>query len=194
MKLNKKLWCFAVLSLIMFPSMMHGQDVPHLKRNGTIEQLIVDGKPFLILGGELHNSSSSNLEYLKPTWGKLKEMNLNTVLTALSWQLIEPKEGQFDFALVDGLLKDAREHDLKLIFLWFGSWKNGLSHYAPLWVKEDQKRFPRVRLNDGKATETLTPLSTEAQKCRCKSFCCINGSLEESRFERQDRNYDAGTK
>jgi hypothetical protein len=130
------------------------------------------------LGGELHNSSSSNIEYLEPAWDQLKDMNLNTVLTALSWQLIEPQEGHFDFSLVDALLEDAREHDFKLIFLWFGSWKNGLSHYTPSWVKNDQDRFPRVRLNSGKATETISPLSIEAKKADAKAFSALMAHLK----------------
>ena len=79
-------------------------DAPHLEKRGAATQLIVDGKPFLMLGGELHNSSSSSLDYMKPIWPKLAAMGLNTVVTPLSWELIEPREGTYDFALVDGLL------------------------------------------------------------------------------------------
>src|SRR5271154_4391665 len=82
---------------------------PHLQARDSTTQLIVDGKPFLMLAGELHNSSSSSLDYMKPIWPKLTEMNLNTVLAPLSWELIEPEEGKYDFALVDGLLAQARE-------------------------------------------------------------------------------------
>ena len=95
-------------------------------------QLIVDGKPFLILGGELHNSSSSSLDYMKPIWLKLAGMGLNTVVTPLSWELIEPNEGAFDFTLVDGLLAQAREEHERVVFLWLASWKNGMSSYAPV--------------------------------------------------------------
>ncbi|MDA3817253.1 MAG: DUF5597 domain-containing protein [Prolixibacteraceae bacterium] len=178
MKFYLKLWIVIMITTTMLPDFLHAQAVPHLQKNGNAQQLIVDGKPYLILGGELHNSSSSNVEYLQPAWNQLKEMNLNTVLTALSWQLIEPEEGNFDFSLVDALLEDAREHDFKLIFLWFGSWKNGLSHYTPSWVKEDQDRFARVRLNSGKATETLSPLSMEARKADAKAFAALMAHLK----------------
>ncbi len=180
MKLNfiRNFLATCAIFIVFYPLSSNAQEVPHLQKNGSVVQLMVDGKPYIILGGELHNSSSSNLEYLEPAWGKLKEMNLNTVLTALSWQLIEPEEGKFDFSLVDGLLEDAREHDLKLVFLWFGSWKNGLSHYTPLWVKKDQERFPRVRLNSGKATETITPLCTEARDADAKAFAALMAHLK----------------
>src|SRR6185437_12349352 len=118
--------------------------IPHLEKRGSATQLIVDGKPFLILGGELHNSSSSSLDYMKPLWTGLAGMGLNTVVTPLSWELVEPVEGKYDFTLVDGLLAQAREVHERIVFLWLASWKNGMSSYAPVWVKQDTKRFSRV--------------------------------------------------
>ena len=90
-------------------SAQQGNGAPHLEKRGVTTQLIVDGKPFVILGGELHNSSSSSVDYMKPIWPKLAGMGLNTVITPLNWELIEPREGTYDFALVDGLLAQARQ-------------------------------------------------------------------------------------
>ena len=122
-------------------------------------QLIVDGKPFLVLAGELGNNTSSTLENMKPIWPALVKINLNTVLAAVAWAWIEPEEGKFDFALVDGLIQDARRHNLRLVLLWFGSWKNGTSSYCPAWVKQDFERFPLVQDQDGKGREILSTLS-----------------------------------
>ncbi len=94
----------------------------------------------------------------------MNRQNLNTVLATVSWELLEPQEGQYDFRLVDGLLDGAREHHLKLVFLWFGSWKNGVSSYVPAWVKQDTKRFPRVQTREGRGIEVLSPCSPE--NCR----------------------------
>ena len=92
-------------SAISSPAQSSG--IPHLEKHGTATQLVVDGKPFLMLGGELYNSSSSSLEYMRPVWPHLATVPLNTVLTPLSWELVEPREGQFDFSLVDGLIQGA---------------------------------------------------------------------------------------
>jgi hypothetical protein len=91
------------------------------------------GKPFLMLAGELHNSSASSLEYMEPMWNKLEALGLNTVLATVSWELIEPQEGRFDFTLVDGLIEQARRHNLHLVFLWFASWKNAGMKTSGTW-------------------------------------------------------------
>jgi hypothetical protein len=133
--------------------------IPKLEKRGEATQLIVDGKPYLVLAGETDNTASSNLEYMDTVWPKVVKMNLNTVLVAVSWDWVEEEEGQYDFTLVDGLLAGARKNNLRLILLWFGSWKNGLSTFVPEWVKADQQRFPRALLKNGKSVEVLTTLS-----------------------------------
>ena len=117
---------------------------PRLVSQGDTRQLIVDGQPFLILGGELGNSSASSAAYMQPHWPRLRAMNLNTVLAPVYWELVEPGEGTFDWTSVDTLLREARANDLKLVILWFGAWKNSMSTYVPSWVKRDARRFPRA--------------------------------------------------
>lgn len=173
-----------VISLQVSGQTKKNKEIPHLEKRGQTTQLIVDGKPFLILGGELHNSSTSSLSYMQPIMSYLSSINLNTALAAISWDLSEPKEGQYDFTLVDGLLKQARQNKMRLILLWFGSWKNGLSHYVPDWVKSDYKRFPRVKLADGNATETISPFSTEALNLDAKAFAALMKHLYKTDTER----------
>jgi len=147
--------------------------LPHLRRQGTAAQLVVDGKPFLILGGELGNSTSSSLEYKGPVWPKVVSLNLNTLLVPVYWELIEPVEGKFDFGLVDGLIQEARRHQLRLVPLWFASWKNSMSCYAPAWVKTDQRRFPRAQDGAGPGMEILSPFIKENLDADARAFAAF---------------------
>jgi len=153
--------------------------IPHLKKQGKTTQLIVDEKPFLVLGGELGNSSFTSVEYMEPIWPKLRAMNLNTVLTPVYWELIEPIEGTFDFELLDQLINKARNHDLKLVLLWFGSWKNSMSSHAPSWVKKNQERFPRIKDDKGKSHEILTPFSEANLQADLKAFQSLMKHIKE---------------
>jgi len=146
---------------------------PHLETRHGVKQLIVDGQPFLILGGELHNSSSSSRQYMKRIWPQLVEKNLNTVIGAVSWELIEPQEGKFDFSTVDDFITDARQNHIKVVFLWFGSWKNGLSSYQPLWVKTDPKRFPWVKNSAGKTLDILSTFSDATRDADAMAFAAL---------------------
>jgi hypothetical protein len=154
-------------------------DMPHLQKQGTATQLIVDGKPFLVLGSELNNSSGSSLEYMRPLWPKIAATNLNTVLATVSWELMEPDEGHFDFSLVDGMLEGARRSNLRLIVLWFGSWKNGKSTYQPLWVKRDQQRFPLIEDEKGKRLATMSTLSDAGRDADSRAFAALMKHLRE---------------
>ena len=146
---------------------------PRLDRHARTLQLVVQDKPFLVLGGELGNSSASSAAYMKPHWPRLRAMNLNTVLAPVSWELIEPTEGKFDWTPVDDLLRDARANDLKLVILWFGAWKNSMSTYVPSWVKRDPKRFPRAQLANGAGVEILSAFSRNTLDADARAFAAF---------------------
>lgn len=166
--------------LLIASNFSFSADLPHLQKQGSAVQLIVDDKPFLILGGELGNSSASSLDYMKPIWPKLVQMNLNTVLTPVYWDLIEPQEGIFDFSLIDGLLEQARDHNLRLVLLWFGSWKNSMSCYAPGWVKTNPDRFPRARLKNGQPMEIMSAFSEENRDADARAFAALMKHLSQA--------------
>jgi len=144
--------------------------IPHLQKQGAATQLIVDGKPFLALAGELGNNSATSIENMQPIWPVLVSGNLNCVLAAVSWAQMEPAEGKYEFALVDGLIREARRNNLKLVFLWFGSWKNGLSSYAPYWVKKDYQRFPRIQIKGGKSMELLSTFADATRDADARAY------------------------
>jgi beta-galactosidase GanA len=152
---------------------------PILQKQGGVVQLYVDGKPFLILGGEVFNSSSSSLDYMAPIWTHMIDLHANTVLAPVSWEQIEPTEGKFDFSVVDGLIQGARAHNLHLVLLWMASWKNGMSSYTPDWVKADYTRFPLARRQDGSPVQVLSTLSDANWTADATAFAALMRHLRD---------------
>ncbi|KAF3403225.1 hypothetical protein DPV78_004247 [Talaromyces pinophilus] len=147
---------------------------PHLRYDQSGTRLIVNGKPFLMLAGELHNSSLSSASYMAEVWPCMKKEGINTLLGSVSWEQIEPAEGIFDFSELDKVILGAREHEMHLVLLWFGAYKNASSMYAPPWVKQDSKRFPRARSivagGSRKILDLVTPFSKECVDADAKAF------------------------
>lgn len=132
------------LSLALCGTPALAQSIPHFQKNGDATQLMVDGKPYLAIGGELHNSSPSSPDYMAPIWDTLARRKVHTVIGAASWELVEPEQGKFDFAAVDDQIKQARAHGMRLVLIWFGAYKNAESRYAPSWVRRNGRDFPRA--------------------------------------------------
>jgi hypothetical protein len=153
--------------------------IPHLEKQGTAARLVVNGKPLLLLSGELHNSTAGGFEYMRPIWKKLAAKNLNSVIATVSWELIEPSEGKFDFTLVDSVIAGARKANLKLILIWFASWKNAGSVYIPSWVKKNYEKYPRVRDEHGKPLEILTTLSDASAQADAKAYAALMRHIKE---------------
>ena len=124
----------------------------------------------LILGGELSNSAATSVEDIDEVMPRMKALGLNTVLVPAYWELMEPTEGKFDFTLIDSTIQQARNLQLKVVFLWFGAWKNSMSCYAPLWFKQDMKRFPRARTQQGKPLEIASCFSENVFQSDNKAF------------------------
>ena len=134
--------------------------------------LLVDGKPYLMLGVQANNSSAWP-EFLPKVWPAAETLHANTVELPVYWEQIEAVQGKFEFSLVDLILKQAREHRLRLVLLWFGTWKNGSSHYTPEWIKLDQQKYPFVVNKDGKTVDspsTFSPARLEADKAAFRAL------------------------
>ncbi len=162
-------------------------ELPIIAGKGKHAELLVDGMPFLMRSGEIHNSSASSLAYMdKHVWPALRGRHMNSVLVPVYWECMEPQEGSFNFTLVDGLLAQARREGMRLGLLWFGLWKNGESSYVPAWVKEDRERFKYVRTREGGYPEyhgrtvfTISPLCDDAIEADARAFAALTAHLRE---------------
>ena len=156
------------------------QRQPRLEhRDNSTARIVVNDRPMLMIGGELGNSSASTPEDVKRTFSHLHKMGLNTVLVPVSWELIEPQEGEFDMGTLDVILSEARRNELKVVLLWFGAWKNSMSCYAPEWFKRDVKRFPRAHTSEGKPVEEASSLSKNVLEADKRAFCHVMAYLRD---------------
>jgi beta-galactosidase GanA len=179
----KKILIFIAVAFLCQCTENRNVSLPHLEKRGEATQLIVDGKPFLALAGELHNSSSSSPAYMKNIWSRINNTNVNTLLAGVSWEQVEPQEGVFDFAALDDLISQARTHNIRLVLLWFGSWKNGISSYQPAWVKKDSVRFPLIHTKTGLSVNILSTFGTETLQADKKAYTAMLQRIRETDFD-----------
>ena len=168
---------FSVLAFA-FVAASFGTDAPKLVQKDGRYALIVDGRPYLILGGQIHNSSAWPSE-LPQVWESMAALHANTIEAPVYWEQLEANEGHFDFTNVDQIVEGARTHNLHVVLLWFGTWKNGNMHYVPAWVKADTKRFPRVIRADGEPIDVLSPLSRNTLQADKAAFVKLMQHLKE---------------
>ena len=166
-------WLFAVLASPARAAPPAGSGIPTLVVANGRTRLEVEGRPFLMLAGELANSSAGSPEAAKAALQRLRGLGLNTVLVPVSWELCEPQEGKLDFTLVGDIVREARRQHLHVVLLWFGSWKNGMSSYVPGWIKRDQKRFPRAETADGRGMEVLSAFSETSREADARTFAAL---------------------
>lgn len=154
-------------------------EIPHLVRQGDRHALMVDGAPFLMLGAQVNNSSAWAAS-LPKVWPVIDRLQANTVEVPIAWEQVEPREGQFDFSFLDVLLAQAREHKVRLVLLWFATWKNNGPNYAPEWVKLDNKRFPRVINPTGEVMNSLSPHFQTTLDADRKAFVALMRHLKQA--------------
>jgi beta-galactosidase GanA len=162
------------LLLVLAPTLARAQasPLPRLVESAGKHALLVDGRPFLILGAQTNNSSNYPAA-LARVWPVVRDLHANTVEIPVAWEQLEAVEGRFDFSYVDALLAQARTNDVRLVLLWFGASKNTSPSYAPEWVKADTRRFPRMVTRDGKTHYVLSPLGRSTLQSDARAFAAL---------------------
>jgi hypothetical protein len=172
-----RLLAFVLFSFAALPSAL-SVDAPRIVQKDGRYALFVEGRPYLVLGGQIHNSSAWPSE-LPQVWQSMAALHANTVEAPVYWEQLEAQEGHFDFTNVDQIIEGARAHQLHVVLLWFGTWKNGNNHYAPAWVNTDTKRFPRIIRPDGEPIDVLSPLSRNNLEADKAAFVALMHHLKE---------------
>ena len=166
------------LAFSISSALAQSKPIPQLVKKDGKFRLMVDGQPFVMLGGQVGNFSAFP-EIMERSWSRFKAMNLNTVEYPVYWNVIEPEEGKFDFRGFDQILHGVRSQGLRADLLWFGTWKNGAMDWTPDWVKSDPKRFPRVLDSGGKPIRSLSPMSKSNLEADQKAYSAMIRHLRE---------------
>jgi beta-galactosidase GanA len=178
-KVTSSHWEAVLLIVAMAAGMLCAQEtMPRLEHENGRFALVVDGKPYLMLGAQVDNSSGWP-EKLEALWPLAADMHVNTLEVPVYWEQVEPTEGRFDFSVVDAIVRQAREHKTHLILLWFGTWKNGKMHYVPEWVKENPRRFPREITREGKPIDVLSPNAQSNLEADSTAFAHLMAHLHD---------------
>lgn len=153
-------------------------EAPRIEQKDGRYALLVEGKPYLILGGQIHNSSAWPSE-LPQVWESMETLHANTIEAPIYWEQFESQPGAFDYSNVDAIVNGARAHHLHVVLAWFGTWKNGNMHYVPAWVKSDSNRFPRIIRPDGEPIDVLSPLSQTTLQADKAAFVALMRHLKQ---------------
>ncbi|MFA7089386.1 MAG: beta-galactosidase, partial [Bacteroidales bacterium] len=168
-----------LLSPVVSCSSAKEAEMPEIIENNGRYALLVDGEPFFVLGGQSANSSTwPNM--LPGVWNTIESMHANTLEIPIYWEQFEPEPGKYDTSIVQMLLDQARERDVRLVLLWFATWKNGSNHYMPRWMKTDSKKYPNIIGKDGQPVDSPSPHANEAMEADAKAFAEFMAYLKEA--------------
>lgn len=166
-----------LIAAVTLPAQVKERPMPRIEKKDGRYALFVDGAPYLILGAQTHNSSDWPAMFPK-VWPAMEYLHVNTVEIPIYWEQFEPKPGQYDYSAVDTVLAEARKHRVRLVLLWFGTWKNGSQHYMPEWMKLDPVRYPHMIGKNGNAVDSPSPYATAALQADKAAFSAFMRRLK----------------
>jgi beta-galactosidase GanA len=171
-------WMCVLICLFSFSLSLCAGEIPKLITKDGRHALLVDGKPYFMLGAQVNNSSAWPA-MLPEVWSAIEKIHANTMEAPVYWEQLEPQPGQFDFSVVDQLVQQARAHHVHLVLLWFGGWKNGSMHYIPEWMKTDTARYPRMWNADHQPMDILSVFSKDNLDADRHAFVTLMGHLKQ---------------
>jgi len=159
-------------------------EMPKIVEQNGRHALLVDGQPFFMFAGQINNSSAWPSQ-LPEVWRAVGTIHANTVEMPVYWEQIEPAQGKFDFSVVDTLLNQARQHKVRLVLLWFATWKNGSAHYLPEWMKlVAGVKYPNITGRNGRPVDSPSPHNQAAMELDAKAFAAFMGHLKQADSQR----------
>jgi len=162
---------------VTIPAQVKERPIPRVMKKDGRFALFVDDAPYLMLGAQVHNSSDWPA-MLPKVWPAMEYLNVNTVEIPVYWEQFEPRRGQYDYTAIDTLLSEARRHRVRLVVLWFGTWKNGSQHYMPEWMKLAPDRYPHVVDKNGHAVDSPSPFATASLDADKSAFTAFMRRLK----------------
>ena len=128
------------------------KQLPQIIKDSKQTRFLVDGRPFLILGLQWDCDSCFTPEEMNPLFPHAARMGANTVTLPTYWREIEPEPDHYDFRMLDERITQARANGLRVIPLWFATWKNACSFYAPDYIRLDDVTYQAALDRNGKPT------------------------------------------
>jgi len=171
----------AALAATLVVGTLHAQlkerPIPRLINKDGRFALLVDDAPYLMLGAQVHNSSDWPAMFPK-VWPAMECLSVNTVEIPVYWEQFEPRQGQYDYTAIDTVLAEARKHHIRLVLLWFGTWKNGSQHFMPEWMKLAPDRYPHMVDQNGQAVDSPSPYATASLDADKSAFTAFMRHLK----------------
>ncbi|MFY9926325.1 MAG: DUF5597 domain-containing protein [Opitutaceae bacterium] len=159
--------------------------LPHLVHQDGRFALFVDDAPFLILAVE---DQDIGLESTWPgrakEWSAIDYLNANTVEVPIYWDEFEPQPGKYDYSSIDRLLTEARQHNVRVVPLWFATYKNGSQHYMPEWMLQDPHRYSHVINRNGEAVDSPSPFAAASLEADKRAFAAFMRHLKDADAQR----------